>query len=177
MKRVLFPGRFQPVHKGHQLVFERLLRDFDEVVIAVGSAQEAYTCRNPFTAGERLEMWDLVAREMGSRDRVWIVPVPDLNMPLAWTSHILGLSPRVDAVASGNPHVQYLFKWLGVKTLEIELVNPAEYNGTYIRRLMVENNPAWRRLVPEKVASLIDRIGGVERVRRVCENGSGGNRW
>ncbi len=147
-----------------------LLSRYDEIVILIGSAQEAFTCRNPFTAGERMEMIDRVLRARGiGRDRYWLIPVPDINKPLAWTSYVLGMAPRVDAVATGNPHVSYIFKWMGFKVIDLELRDPDRYNGTIIRKLIC-NGGEWRDRVPGEVAEYIDMINGVERIRRVCSN-------
>ncbi len=169
-RRVLFPGRFQPFHNGHMKIVEKLADEFDEIIIVIGSAQEGFTCRNPFTAGERIEMIDETLKASGlSREQYMLIPVPDIRKPLAWTTFVLGMVPKVDAVATGNPHVEYLYKWLGVDTVRIELYNPQLYSGTVIRRLMTVSD-TWRERVPETVAKYIDRIGGVERVKRVCRN-------
>ena len=52
-KVALFLGRFQPFHNGHLRVVEYLSKNYDEVIIAVCSAQYAMTKRNPFTYFER----------------------------------------------------------------------------------------------------------------------------
>lgn len=149
-------------------MIRELLGDFDEVVVVVGSAQEAFTCRNPFTAGERIEM---IARALG-RERLWIIPVPDLRMPPAWTAYVLSLAPRVDVVAAGNPEVLLPFAWLGLRTMRVELREPDKYNGTKIRELMAGGGE-WRPLVPAEVARFLDEIDGVRRVREVCSRGAG----
>jgi nicotinamide-nucleotide adenylyltransferase len=173
LSRVLYPGRFQPFHLGHLRVIEDLFGRFDEVVILIGSAQEGFTCRNPFTAGERLEMIRSVLRSRGfPSDRYWLIPVPDIHMPPAWTSYVLSIVPRIDVVASGNPHVIRLFEWIGYSVYRVKLFEPEKYNGTRIRRLMSIGSDEWRSLVPGEVASFIDRLGGVDRVREVC-GGSG----
>ncbi len=177
VKRVLFPGRFQPFHNGHLEALLQLLSEYDEVVIAVGSAQEGFTCRNPFTAGERIEMIDYLLRRRGLRDRAWIIPVPDINMPPAWTAYLLSLTPRVDAVASGNPQVLYLYEWLGFKTKRIKLIEPEKYHGSRIRELIVRGADDWRELVPPEIAEFIDSMRGVERIRRLCVDEHSGNRW
>jgi len=169
VSRVLYPGRFQPFHKGHAYALGWLLERYDEVVLAVGSAQEGFTCQNPFTGGERVEMIRRYTKSRGIDGRVWIITVPDIRMPPAWTSYTLSLSPRVEAVASGNHQVLDPFKWLGLKTVEIPLEKPELYKGTVIRGFMVRGLE-WRHLVPEEVAGFIDEIGGVERVRRVCSS-------
>lgn len=166
--RVLFPGRFQPFHKGHLHAINQLLEEYDEVVVGIGSAQEGYTCKNPFTAGERWEMIYRVVKSSNLLGRVWMIPIPDLNMPLTWTAYVLSLSPRVDAVASGNPQTLYLFEWIGFKTRKIQLVDPGRFHGTRIRNLMITGSDEWRELLPPVVVEYIDEIRGVERVRRLC---------
>jgi Nicotinamide mononucleotide adenylyltransferase len=49
--RALLVGRFQPVHWGHVKLVEWLLTHYDEVVVAIGSADKALTFDNPFTPG------------------------------------------------------------------------------------------------------------------------------
>ncbi|MEM4717209.1 MAG: nicotinamide-nucleotide adenylyltransferase [Desulfurococcaceae archaeon] len=168
IKRALFPGRFQPFHKGHLYAITQLLEEVDEVVIGIGSAQEGYTCRNPFTAGERWEMIYRVVINNNLVGRVWMIPIPDINMPLTWTAYVLSLSPRVNMVASGNPQTLYLFEWIGFKTKKTRLLDPARYHGTRIRDLMITGSDEWRDLVPVEIVEYIDEIRGVERVRRLC---------
>ena len=55
-KRALFIGRFQPFHKGHLEAVKMILKENDEIIIAVGSAQYSHKLENPFTAGERITM-------------------------------------------------------------------------------------------------------------------------
>ncbi|MEM4528771.1 MAG: nicotinamide-nucleotide adenylyltransferase [Desulfurococcaceae archaeon] len=177
VKRILFPGRFQPFHNGHLKVLEDLLKEYEEVIIAVGSAQEGFTCKNPFTGGERMEMINELIVKRGFKNKTWIVPIPDINMPLAWTTHVLSMIPRVNAIASGNPHVIYIFEWLGIPLIKIKLIEPEKYCGTYIRELMIAGDDRWRELVPPEITEYIDKIKGVERVRRVCKDEHTGNRW
>ena len=170
VNRVLYPGRFQPFHLGHLNVVEDLFRKFDEVVIAIGSAQEGFTCRNPFTAGERMEMIRETLLAVGvDPTRLWLIPVPDLNKPLAWTSYLLGLSPSVKAVATGNPHVAYLYKWLGLKVINIKPYNPEIYNGSNIR-MLIAKGLEWEHCVHSITATYIKKIGGVERIRTLCSS-------
>lgn len=176
-KRVLFPGRFQPFHRGHYSALKQLLEEFDEIIIAIGSAQEGYTCKNPFTAGERWEMIYRVVKNEKALGKVWIVPIPDINMPPAWTAYLLSLVPPVSAVASGNPQVLYLFEWIGFSVKKIRLVEPDRFHGTRIRNLMLSGSDEWRELVPPEVAEYIDEIKGVERVRRLCIDEHSQNRW
>jgi bifunctional NMN adenylyltransferase/nudix hydrolase len=50
---LVFIGRFQPLHLGHQEVIERAISMSKQVLVLVGSANSARTVRNPFTYLER----------------------------------------------------------------------------------------------------------------------------
>jgi nicotinamide-nucleotide adenylyltransferase len=54
--RGLYVGRFQPFHLGHLDAIKYTLKEVDELVIVIGSAQYSHNANNPFTAGERLVM-------------------------------------------------------------------------------------------------------------------------
>ncbi len=43
------------------------------------------------------------------------------------------------------------------------------YSGTAIRRMILAGDEGWRRLVPPSVASVIEEIGGIERLRNVSQ--------
>lgn len=53
---LVFIGRFQPWHNGHQKVLDAALEQSHKVLILVGSHDEPRTLRNPFTSSERIEM-------------------------------------------------------------------------------------------------------------------------
>lgn len=71
----LLCGRFQPVHRGHIELIRRALDHCDHLIIAIGSAQESRTKRNPFSFEERKE---LLRRSLwGLNKKVTIIPVED----------------------------------------------------------------------------------------------------
>ena len=49
-------GRFQPFHNGHLELVKQILEKCDDVIIAITSSQFNYLEKDPFTAGERIEM-------------------------------------------------------------------------------------------------------------------------
>jgi bifunctional NMN adenylyltransferase/nudix hydrolase len=77
----VFIGRFQPLHHGHLSVIRDALRQADHLVVLVGSANEARSVRNPFTAAERAEMIRacLAADDI---ERVSVLPLEDSNYNL-----------------------------------------------------------------------------------------------
>ena len=51
--KALFIGRFQPFHNGHLKVVQEILKEFDEVIIGIGSSKYSGTLDNPFSGEER----------------------------------------------------------------------------------------------------------------------------
>lgn len=70
---MVFIGRFQPLHIGHEAVIRKALSMAKEVVIVVGSAFQSRDIRNPFTFKERAD----IIREVFPNDNLHIVPAQD----------------------------------------------------------------------------------------------------
>lgn len=70
---LVFIGRFQPIHKGHQTVIDKAIDKAKEVIIVVGSSFASRTTRNPFTFEERKAM----IKAVYPQPEVKVVPVMD----------------------------------------------------------------------------------------------------
>ena len=162
--RGLYIGRFQPYHLGHQAVIHKIAEEIDEIVVVVGSAQESHTPENPFTAGERLAMIYSALEDL--RERCYIIPLQDIDRNAVWVSHVLSMTPAFDLVYSNNPLVVELFAEAGIEVRMPPMFGRGSYSGTAIRKLMVEGGD-WKCLVPEPVASVIDKIRGTERLANI----------
>lgn len=163
-RRVFFPGRFQPVHKGHVEAIKWLIERWDEVVVGVTAAQFNFTAENPFTAGERIVMLKLALHDVW--DRVYVIPLDNVPDNSLWLSHVASRTPRFEAVATNNSFVELLARSSGFKVVNPPLVERGELSGTNIRKLMAGGGD-WERLVPEAVAAYLARIGGAERVKSI----------
>lgn len=164
VRRVVFPGRFQPVHKGHVHVLKWLAERSDEVIIVIGSAQRSHEVKNPFTAGERITMLRLALREAGmDLGRFIMVPVPDIEYNSLWVSYLETLLPAFDAAASRNPLVVRLFKERGYIILAPPFFERRVYSGVKIRELMLRGE-GWEESLPPSVVDYIKSIRGVERL-------------
>lgn len=167
-RRALVVGRFQPFHNGHLEALRRLAPAWDELIVAVGSADASHTPKNPFTAGERIEMIHAALREAGIANAL-VVPVPDLNRNPLWVAHVRSLVPRFATFYSNNPLPARLFREAGVDVRPLPFVSRDEFEGTTIRRLMIEGDDAWAKRVPPAVARLVRDLGGPERLRDLAE--------
>ena len=165
MTRALYIGRFQPFHLGHLNALRWILRREDLVIIGIGSAQYSHSFRNPFTAGERVEMIWRVLRAENLLHKCIITLIPDTNGQHAlWVSVVLQNTPRFDIVYTNDPLTQLLFKEANIKVRNIPFFDRNKYCATTIRKLIAENKP-WEHLVHPEVAKYIKEIKGDERIR------------
>jgi nicotinamide-nucleotide adenylyltransferase len=164
VKRGLYVGRFQPFHLGHLEAIKDVLKDVEELVIIIGSAQYSHNSHNPFTAGERLVMIRCALQEAAvDYSRLWIVPVPDVHLHMLWVSAIEGYTPHFNIVYSNEPLTRRLFTEAGYKVEKIQFFQRKLYTSTIVRERMIKGEN-WMKLVPKSVADFINEIDGVNRL-------------
>lgn len=104
----LFVGRMQPIHDGHLAVIEEGLKRCETLIIAIGSAQEERTARNPLTYLERVMLIRHVLDTEGvDPDRYLIVGVPDRESPSddeSWGEYLLNY---IEDVVGGRPTIMF----------------------------------------------------------------------
>ena len=168
--RGLYVGRFQPFHLGHLDAIKFVLKEVDELVIVIGSAQYSHNIHNPFTAGERLVMVRGALLEAGvDSSKLWIVPVPDVHLHMLWVSAVEGYTPKFDALYSNEPLTRRLFMEAGYPVKNVPLFERKIYNSTIVREKMSQED-SWTTLVPKSVADFIKKIDGVNRLRDLSSN-------
>lgn len=169
MCRAFYIGRFQPLHKGHVHAIKYILSNCEEIIIGIGSAQLSYSLKNPFTTGERMTMIRLALIENSiPLEKVWIIPIPDINNNNLWVSHVEALSPNFNVVFSNNSLVKLLFERAGYKVNPIPFIQRNEFSATHIRNLMLTNGN-WKELVPKSVSEFIEKIDGVKRLQKLSK--------
>ena len=131
----------------------------------IGSAEQAYTWENPFTAGERFEMIDRALSEAGVSG-VTIVPVPDLSRHALWVRYLEALLPPFDRVYSHNPLTLLLFERAGYATESPPLVDRATLEGAQIRARIARGESV-RPLLPPAVDQYLREIGAADRLSRL----------
>ncbi len=167
----LFIGRFQPFHRGHLFMTRRILEDFDQLIIGVGSAQYSHTRDNPFSYEERSTMIGL-AFEMEGLDGCRIQPIDDVHDHSTWVSFVGSVVPSFGAVFSNDPLTIRLFQEKGHDVRELPLHNREDLSGTEVRERMASGR-VWENLVPNAVADYIKDIKGAERVMDLQASGRG----
>ncbi len=168
METSLFVGRFQPLHLGHVAAIEYALSKSDRLVIAVGSSEKSYEIRNPFTAGERIEMLYSVLLSKNLTSRVITITVPDVENHLLWVPLVKSLAPSFTRVFSNDPLTILLFRNAGIAVEEVPLYRREELMATEVRRRMAQGIN-WSKLVPKEVYDFLKSIDAESRVKVLFE--------
>ncbi len=161
--KTLFIGRFQPFHKGHLKVIQNVSKEYDEVIIGIGSSQYSYTIDNPFTAGERKLMIKKSLEKIGVKNYRTIL-IPDIHNPPKWVDHIVSIISDFDTLISNNSLTKRLFSEKGYDVKETLLYNKDKYSGKEIRK-RIRNDEPWNNLVPPEVVNIIKEIDGIKRIK------------
>lgn len=166
--RGAFIGRFQPFHLGHLATVKYALNSVHELIIVIGSAQKSHEPRNPFTAGERIEMIrdSLQADKEISIDKIFLIPVPDIEIHGLWTRQVDLLVPRYGVIFTNDRFTRQLYMERGFKVKEPTMFRREELSATEVRT-RIANGKEWKELVTLQTATIIEQIGGVERIRHL----------
>lgn len=113
-KRAVVITRAQPFHIGHLEMIERVIDNYDELIIVIASAEEAFTERNPLTAGQRMEIVRASIREKPYADKIWIFPVPCKRFVAENMLELRLLCPDFQTVVSTNPVHQRMAEYAGL---------------------------------------------------------------
>jgi nicotinamide-nucleotide adenylyltransferase len=179
MKRGIMIGRFQPFHNGHLELAKQILNECDELIIAIGSAQFNFIQKDPFTAGERVTMIHEALKEAGvNLAKCYVVPVPNDENNARWLAHLRSMVPPFDAIYSGNDFVKDLAQSQdkGVEVKSPKFAKKDQYNGSNIRKLIVEGKP-WKYLVPPAVAEVMEQVDGTRRMKILSKSDSDPQKW
>jgi len=157
-------GRFQPFHLGHLDLVKQILEQCDEVIIAITSSQFNYLEKDPFTAGERIEMIRNSLLESGiDLSRCFIVAIENQFNIATWASYLKAALPHFDKVYSGNDYVKMLLADSKINVVSPKFLDRTQYNATRIR-LMIMSDDSWQSLVPNAVVKFLEKINGKQRL-------------
>ncbi len=169
MKNALFVGRFQPFHRGHLEVIERLSRKYGKVYIIIGSATEKGTMKNPFTLEERIEMTKRALEGAGITN-FEISSVEDFHDDILWTTAIKNAF-RFDVAYSRNIWTIECFRKNGIKARKHCFHHERKYSGSEIRKRIIKGK-SFRDLVPPQVYDYLASIKAAERIKSLHKKGS-----
>ena len=163
--KVLFIGRFQPFHKGHLKIIKEVSKNYDKIIIAIGSSQYSNTFENPFTDEERKEMICKTLKKEGI-ENYNIVNIPDIHNPPKWVDHVVSIVSDFDVVLSNNDFTKKLFSEKGFKVKKTKMFEKERYSGKVIRD-KIRKDEKWEDLVPQKVLEIIKNNDGIKRIKNL----------
>ena len=143
----LIIGRFQGFHKGHQYMIEKALELCELVLVYIGSSQESYTERNPFTYEERKEM---IRKCFPDKGELFILPLPDAGVGdnEDWGTYVLnktkediGMDP--DLIISGMEDVRKSwFTSENAPNSSILFISRSKipYSGSLVRKALIDED-------------------------------------
>ena len=168
----LFVGRFQPLHKGHLDVIEKISRQCDEIVIVIGSANRQKECKNPLSYEERKTILESVLKKSNINYNIEMInDIPDDD---EWMKELLKID--FDAIYSSNPWVLELAKRWNSQDYSYDIIGAKSsvrskknnyISSTMIRNKIADQDDDWRALVPLEVADMIDSRFK-RRIKQLC---------
>ena len=168
--RGLMMGRFQPFHLGHLELAKQILSECDEVIIAITSSQFNYLEKDPFTAGERVEMIHNSLKEASIEiDRCYILSLENQFNIATWASYLKSSLPHFDKVYSGNDYVSMLLSDSGISVVKPSFLNRVEYNATKIRSMIISDEK-WKDYVPNAVFEFLLKINAKNRLTVISKS-------
>lgn len=148
---LIFIGRFQPLHAGHQEVINRARSLAKNVLVLVGSAGVARSVRNPWTYDERERLLKAVYPDIHVKpihdhtynDTAWITEVQQQVAATIKEKQGKGWSPdgladySIGLIGCNKDHTSYYLKMFPDWASEaVDFVNPL--NSTAIRQMLFE---------------------------------------
>lgn len=168
--RGLMMGRFQPFHLGHLDLVQQILKECDEVIILVTSAQFNYLEKDPFTAGERIEMIHNSLKDSSvDLSRCIILSLENQFNIATWGSYLGSMLPHFEKVYSGNDYVKMLLEDSNIDVIKPTFLDRDAYNATKIRSMIISGEN-WEKFVPLAVSTFIKKINGKNRLFIIHES-------
>lgn len=168
--RGLMMGRFQPFHLGHLELAKQILNECDEVIIAITSSQFNYLEKDPFTAGERIEMIHNSLKESPiDLDKCYLISLENQPNISTWASYLKASLPQFDRVYSGNDYVSMLLSDSGISVSTPDFLNRDDFNATKIRSMII-NDEDWKDSVPNAVFEFLTKIDAKNRLSVISKS-------
>jgi nicotinamide-nucleotide adenylyltransferase len=101
-----------------------------------------------------------------SIDKIFLIPVPDIEIHGLWTRQVDLLVPRYGVIFTNDRFTRQLYIERGFKVKEPTMFRREELSATEVRT-RIANGKEWKELVTFQTATIIEQIGGVERIQHL----------
>ena len=149
MKKVVFPGSFDPITLGHYDIICRATELFDEIIVAVGENADK---RYMFSVEQRM---DFIAKCFADYKQVKVVSYQGLTVDFCkrlQIPFILRGSSQPSRFRVRNVRLLIPIEtWTGVETVFLLTAVKTSHISSSIVRDVIRNRGDYTRLVPERV--------------------------
>ena len=166
----LYIGRFQPIHIGHESIIRKMLDECEQIIIAIGSAQENGTERNPFTFEQRADLILNIFYQYALAGRLSIIAINDRENPsndASWGDYLFrnvynmtGVIP--DAIYEGEEEERNT--WYDNWRVNIEKVSRTDIPVSATRLREAIKNEEYTEAVEMLPAAITYRISDMRRI-------------
>lgn len=158
----LYWGRFNPPHKGHLKIIKDILKEADQLIIAIGKSQVKNTKRNPFNGTERKKMLEEYLKEQNlDLKRIRLITIPETNSLSSSITTLFNKCGKFDILYTDKESVIRLVnKKVNVKRIR----RNDETSSTKIRKA-ISRDEKWEHLTGKSVKELIKKFDGIERIK------------
>ena len=182
---VVILGRFQPFHRGHELLLiaaEEWRRENAAnlpLIIAIGSSNREESLQNPWSADERSAMIQAWLFESGYEDFT-IVPIPDIEDPPNWVAHAEKYHGTAGILFTSDVPSAELYAVSGWQILTVPLEHRESFEGWRVRetaRMLstVGDDDAVRSVLSQTIPSaVVNYLVSNDALRRLAFLGEGG---
>jgi nicotinamide-nucleotide adenylyltransferase len=99
-------------------------------------------------------------------DKIFLIPVPDIDIHSLWTHQVDLLVPRYNVIFTNDIFTRQLYIERGITVIEPAMYRREEFSATEVRT-RIANGQEWKQLVTHQTAKIIEEIGGIERIRQL----------
>lgn len=157
---LVFIGRFQPFHAGHQYVLEQAFKQARQVVVLVGSSNVHRSCENPWSFLEREAMIrDAVHNQNSLYQSLVVAPLGDYTYnDTAWVTAVqtavneaTSFNDKIGLIGFDKDSTSYYLRMF--PTWEVVEI-PSQYgtiNATQIREQYFQQAPIISEFLPDTV--------------------------
>ena len=137
------------------MILKKLLRDFDRVILVIGSS-DLKDKDNPFSARARKKMIQAVLDPEKIPSKKCAFAFLPYAPDHSWVSVFLARVPRksFDAVFTNNPRVKKQLKRFGIPFVSSAMKNRSQLSGKKIRKFPKD----WKTRVPRPVVNFLRKL-------------------
>ena len=179
MKTALFIGRFAPPHKGHINAIIKMLKEYDKLILCLGSCYESGSSRHPLLAVFREKMILLsIVQAGGDLSKIKVVYLQDYDTFDMWIADVLEIAKQNNITHFITGNKEDILDVLNDKgiALPFQFVNPEDdsdipYHATDLRNAIAHGDyDKFSEIASSGTQLLLGSVDGLNGIRNALDN-------